>query len=125
MTQLGRTIITLGIAIFTLSAILWITQNNGQWFAGGAAIFVGCLLSGIVLSIETKNPNNNQPNGYRPSNGGSSSYQLPQRREREESPNKLESTDPYPTMPVSGNWSPPATPPPDAESDPFYGKTTS
>ena len=122
MTQLGKIIITAGIVIFTLGALMWIAKDNWQYFAGGAAIFVGCILSGIVLSIETKTPNNNNHGNGRFTHTGIP-YRPPVREERE---TKLESTDPYPTTPIptSGNWSPPTTPPPDQESDPFYGKKT-
>lgn len=115
MTQLGKVIITSGIVILTLSALMWIIRDNWQYLAGGTAVFVGCFLSGIVLSIETKNPPHSNGRGvpYTPNN-----YQPSRERDR------IGDTDPYPTTPISGNWSPPNTPPPDQESDPFYGKKT-
>ena len=54
MTPLARTIITIGIILFTAGAISWILSGNWQWFAGGLAVFIGSLLAGGVLSVETK-----------------------------------------------------------------------
>src|SRR3954470_6696107 len=54
MTTLGKIIVIAGICIFTASTLLWIIQGDWQWFAGGGAIFLGTLLSGAVISAETK-----------------------------------------------------------------------
>jgi uncharacterized membrane protein len=54
MTQHGKVIITLGIGIFTASCLLWILLQDWRWFASGAAVFMGTILTAIVLSIETK-----------------------------------------------------------------------
>lgn len=123
MTLLGKIIITAGIVILTASSLMWIANDNWQYFAGGLAIFVGCLMSGIVVSIETKSQSNG--NG----GGNNSRWQgIPYQPQRETK--RIEDTDPYPTTPLSplppssGNWTPPSTPPPDQESDPFYGKRT-
>jgi hypothetical protein len=62
VTTLGKAIITTGIAIFTLSCLAWIVTQNWQWFAGGAAIFFGSVLTSAVVSVETKNQNSRIPN---------------------------------------------------------------
>jgi hypothetical protein len=54
MTTLGKITVIAGICIFTASTLLWIIQGNWQWFAGGGAIFLGTLLTGAVISAETK-----------------------------------------------------------------------
>lgn len=54
MTFLGKTIITLGITILTFSALAWIVLSDWRWIAAGTAVFIGTLLSGAVLSVETK-----------------------------------------------------------------------
>jgi hypothetical protein len=54
MTTLGKITVIAGICIFTASTLLWIIQGDWQWFAGGGAIFLGTLLSGAVISAETK-----------------------------------------------------------------------
>lgn len=89
MTDLGKSIITSGIIIFTGGTIAWIILTDWRWFAGGGAVFVGCVLSGIIMSIETKNTPQPTP---------SKSSPIPQ-------------SDP------DSDWTPPNTPPPD--KDPF------
>lgn len=135
MTQLGRFVILMGIGIFTISCLMWIIQDNWQYFAGGIAIFGGSLLAGIVLSIEVKHPttptprtNGNQGSGnhqQRPSNGGqpytspptpppppSLSEPLPlnqyqsSRTAPGRPPGRDRDTDPYPTRPIGMNNGP-------------------
>jgi len=106
MTQHGKIIITLGIGIFTASALLWIILQNWQWIAAGAAIFVGSAFTALILSVETKNVTPPQPPTIHPTN------------------NRWGQN-------TQDNWQPPSSPPPDetkgavAEDvavDPFYGK---
>jgi len=114
MTQHGKIIITLGIGIFTASALLWIILQNWQWIAAGAAIFVGSAFTAVILSVETKNVSSPQPPTIHPTN------------------NRWGQNTPPPTQ-VQDDWQPPSSPPPDetknagavAEDvavDPFYGK---
>ena len=72
MTSLAKALITIGITIWTLGTILWILSSNWQWFAGGLSLFIGSLLAGAVLSVETKdkhpittNNNNDSPHQQR------------------------------------------------------------
>lgn len=98
MTELGKSIITSGIIIFTGGTIAWIVLTDWRWFAGGGAVFLGCVLSGIIMSIETKNPSSLSPS---PNHQTSTS------------PHLAKNNDPDPDP----DWIPPNTPAPD--KDPF------
>jgi hypothetical protein len=116
MTTLGKITVIAGICIFTASTLLWIIQGDWQWFAGGGAIFLGTLLSGAVISAETKpSPTRSIPSPPSPPPSSDSSdpdtdkpytytYSATDRP-----PNTAD------TLP---DWTPPSTPPPD-DPDPF------
>lgn len=102
MTIWGKTIVTLGICIFTTSTLLWIIQGNWQWFAGGGAVFFGTLLTAAVISAETKpTPQSNRITPRTPIRST--------QHDTQELPVTTQS---------DNDWQPPSTPPPD-EVDPF------
>jgi hypothetical protein len=115
MTVLGKATVITGISIFTLSTLAWIIQGNWQWFAGGAAIFLGTLLTGAVISAETKpSPTRSIPSPPSPpsSESDSSDPNQPYTYTYSATDRPPNSTD---TLP---DWTPPPTPPPD-DPDPF------
>lgn len=102
MTVLGKTIITTGIVILTVSSIVWILTANWQWFAGGGVVFLGSIMAGVIISVETKDGNHRS--GGRLSH--SSYHQPPHIQDRD----RDQDTRPIP----DDNWTPPTTPPPDS-----------
>jgi hypothetical protein len=121
MTTLGKATVITGICIFTASTLLWIIQGDWQWFAGGGAIFLGTLLSGAVISAETKPSPTRTPSPV-PSNPTNSP--LPSPTPTPSDPDKpytytYSATDRPPnTTDTLPDWTPPPTPPPD-DPDPF------
>jgi hypothetical protein len=119
MTTLGKATVITGISIFTLSTLAWIIQGNWQWFAGGGAIFLGTLLTGAVISAETKPSPNRTPSPVplKPS-------ELQPPFPSDPDPDKpytytYSATDRPPnTADTLPDWVPPPTPPPD-DPDPF------
>jgi hypothetical protein len=121
MTTLGKITVIAGICIFTASTLLWIIQGDWQWFAGGGAIFLGTLLSGAVISAETKpsptrtpspvplKPNELQPSSPPSSDSDSDKPYTYTYSATDRPPNTAD------TLP---DWTPPSTPPPD-DPDPF------
>lgn len=105
MTLHGKIIITLGIGIFTASSIIWILMEDWRWFAAGASIFIGSILTSAILSIETK-PTTPASNGR--------SYSEPS---RPTAPTTYTQT---PTH-TQDDWKQPNRPPPDEgmDEDPF------
>jgi hypothetical protein len=95
MTSLGKTIITAGILLFTLGSIAWILTQNWQWFAAGLSVFIGSVLTGAILSVETKQTTTRNSNTLYTNN------------ELREPPYNNE----------NDSWRQPSTPPPD--HDPF------
>src|SRR3954468_23080075 len=124
MTTLGKTTVIAGICIFTASTLLWIIQGNWQWFAGGAAIFLGTLLTGAVISAETKPSPTRTPSPSPPTpptpptNDPPYSYSY---SPIDRPPNSTDTTDTTDTLP---DWTPPSTAPPD-DPDPFSRPSTS
>jgi hypothetical protein len=118
MTTLGKIIVIAGICIFTASTLLWIIQGNWQWFAGGGAIFLGTLLSGAVISAETK-PSPSRPKPSPPSPPPSSDSSDPDPDSDKPYTYTYSATDRPPnTADTLPDWTPPSTPPPD-DPDPF------
>jgi hypothetical protein len=105
MTQLGKSIITIGIGIFTATTLLWIITADWHWFAGGGAVFLGAALTATIISVETKDttPKHSQWRATSPS-----------------PPENRTADDLQPTKEMD-KWEPPSTPPPDEEDgDAFF-----
>jgi hypothetical protein len=120
MTVLGKATVITGISIFTLSTLAWIIQGNWQWFAGGAAIFLGTLLTGAVISAETKpSPTSTRtPSPLPPTPPTPPTDDPPYSYSYSPIDRPTDTTD---TLP---DWTPPSTAPPD-DPDPFSRPSTS
>jgi hypothetical protein len=121
MTTLGKITVIAGICIFTGSTLAWIGTGEWQWFAGGGAIFLGTLLSGAVISAETKPSPTRTPS---PVPLKPNELQPPSVSHPDPDPDKpytytYSATDRPPnTADTIPDWTPPSTPPPD-DPDPF------
>jgi hypothetical protein len=120
MTTLGKITVIAGICIFTASTLLWIIQGNWQWFAGGGAIFLGTLLTGAVISAETK-PSPTRSIASPPTPPTPPTNDPPYSYSYSPTDRPTNSTDTTDTLP---DWIPPSTPPPD-DPDPFSRPSTS
>src|SRR3954463_6116576 len=111
MTTLGKIIVIAGICIFTGSTLAWISTGNWQWFAGGGAIFLGTLLTGAVISAETKpSPTRSIPSPPSPPPSSDSDSSNPDQPYTY----TYSATDRPPnTADTIPDWTPPSTPPPD------------
>jgi hypothetical protein len=121
MTTLGKITVIAGICIFTASTLLWIIQGNWQWFAGGGAIFLGTLLTGAVISAETKpSPNSTRTPSPFPSVPLTNNPPFPSDPDPDQPYTYTYSATDRPpnTADTIPDWVPPSTPPPD-DPDPF------
>jgi hypothetical protein len=94
VTNLGRIIVTSGIAVFTASSILSIFYD-GKWFLVGLSIFIGSILAAVTLSIPTQDSSKvavTRPIQEPPTNlhsvPSTSTYQLPPDAHKEWRPSK-------------------------------------